>query len=443
MQMWKMRGRRRNRMWDVRLVLALAFVTALFVAATVFYLGWGVLGVDKVKKEKAIDASTLFDLVKLAFGVVAGAGALVALIVAYRRQRIDEDGALREHTRLHTERFTTAVTQLGDASPAVKLGGVHALAGLADDAPTPQLRQTCVDVLCAFLRLPYRGESDLPPDDEVARHEYLALREVRHTVIRLIRDHLRLDPEHPHSWHGIDLDFTGVVFDGGDFSGAQFVACTVRFSDATFASGNISFAGARVHQAFLDFGEARFTGAFVDFGGVQLEAEGALGFPAARITDGTISFSKVSISRSANISFLAAKFRGGLVQFFALRDMAGRLFFDWVVFEAGRLFFDTVKFNGLISFEHAQFLGDPDSPNGPTNFSGYVMTMIQVAFSGGEVNFNHANLEPHVIAWQSVRYGAGVVKFDTATGHPPDGLLHPSRPPDTVTIPTEWESLDH
>ncbi|MGA5629828.1 hypothetical protein ACPCTH_33675 [Streptomyces cellulosae] len=76
MQMWKMRGRRRNRMWDVRLVLALAFVTALLVAATVFYLGWGVLGVDKVKKEKAIDASTLFDLVKLAFGVVAGAGAL-------------------------------------------------------------------------------------------------------------------------------------------------------------------------------------------------------------------------------------------------------------------------------------------------------------------------------------------------------------------------------
>ncbi|MEV7413559.1 hypothetical protein AB0O04_37795, partial [Streptomyces althioticus] len=133
--MWKMRGRRRNRMWDVRLVLVLAFVTALLVAAAVFYLGWGVLGVDKVKKEKAIDASTLFDLVKLAFGVVAGAGALVALIVAYRRQRIDEDGALREHTRLHTERFTTAVTQIGDDSPAVKLGGVHALAGLADDTP--------------------------------------------------------------------------------------------------------------------------------------------------------------------------------------------------------------------------------------------------------------------------------------------------------------------
>ncbi|WP_249025478.1 hypothetical protein [Streptomyces sparsogenes] len=37
------------------------------------------------------DAKTLFDLAKLSFGVVAGAGALVALVVAYRRQRVDED----------------------------------------------------------------------------------------------------------------------------------------------------------------------------------------------------------------------------------------------------------------------------------------------------------------------------------------------------------------
>ncbi|WP_425505706.1 hypothetical protein [Streptomyces typhae] len=49
-------------------------------------------------------------------------GALVALVVAYRRQRVDEDGALRDATRLHPERFTTAVSQL-KASPAARLGG--------------------------------------------------------------------------------------------------------------------------------------------------------------------------------------------------------------------------------------------------------------------------------------------------------------------------------
>jgi hypothetical protein len=61
---------------------------------------------------------------------------------------------LRENPKLYSDRFTAAVARLGDPSPAVRLGGVHALAGLADDAPTAQLRQTCIDVLCAYLRLP-------------------------------------------------------------------------------------------------------------------------------------------------------------------------------------------------------------------------------------------------------------------------------------------------
>ncbi|MER5918368.1 hypothetical protein ABT124_51220 [Streptomyces sp. NPDC001982] len=176
-------------------------------AASVFYTTWELLGVSGIKHEKHIDSKTLFDLVKLSFGVVAGSGALVALVVAYRRQQVDEDGAERDRTRLHTERFTAAVTQLGDDSHAVRLGGVHALAGLADDAPTPELRQTAIDVLCAYLRLPYTAATDLPDDDANARHAYLALREVRHTVIRLIRDHLRPPPEHSSSWQVLQSHF--------------------------------------------------------------------------------------------------------------------------------------------------------------------------------------------------------------------------------------------
>ncbi|MGW5434231.1 hypothetical protein ACWET9_45040 [Streptomyces sp. NPDC004059] len=150
------------RLWPVGRVLVLAFATAILVAAAVFYTGWDLLGAQGLKPEHRIDSKTLFDLVKLSFGVVAGAGALVALVVAYRRQRVDEDGALREATRLHTERFTTAVSQRGNESAAVRLGGVHALAGLADEAPTRDLRQTCINVLCAYLRLPYTAEADLP-----------------------------------------------------------------------------------------------------------------------------------------------------------------------------------------------------------------------------------------------------------------------------------------
>lgn len=108
--------RRGLRLWPVGIVLVLAFTVAVLVAAAVFYAGWDLLDAHELKPERRIDSKTLFDLVKLAFGVVAGAGALVALVVAYRRQRVDEDGVLRDATRLHTERFTTAVSQLGDAS---------------------------------------------------------------------------------------------------------------------------------------------------------------------------------------------------------------------------------------------------------------------------------------------------------------------------------------
>ncbi|GAB7111126.1 hypothetical protein JCM4814A_94450 [Streptomyces phaeofaciens JCM 4814] len=79
------------------------------VASGVYYslvVLWDVKEIDTTAK---LDARTLVDPVQLSFGVVAGAGALVALVVAYRRQRVDEAGAHREATRLHTECFCQAV----------------------------------------------------------------------------------------------------------------------------------------------------------------------------------------------------------------------------------------------------------------------------------------------------------------------------------------------
>lgn len=55
--------------------------------------------VHELKTERQLTSNTLFDLVKVAFAIVAGVGGLVALVVSYRRQRIDEAGALREATK--------------------------------------------------------------------------------------------------------------------------------------------------------------------------------------------------------------------------------------------------------------------------------------------------------------------------------------------------------
>lgn len=81
------------------------------------------------------------------------------------------------------KRYQDAAAQIGHDKAAVRLAGVYALARLADD--WPDQRQTCVDVLCAYLRMRpkpmdhHEGEySVVLPDD--------GDQQVRRTVTDLI-----------------------------------------------------------------------------------------------------------------------------------------------------------------------------------------------------------------------------------------------------------------
>ncbi|MEU4498917.1 pentapeptide repeat-containing protein [Streptomyces sp. NPDC023998] len=439
--------RRGLRLAPVGTVLTLTFATAIAVAAAVFFAGWDLLGAQGLKPERQLTSSTLFDLVKLSFGVVAGAGALVALVVAYRRQRVDEDGALRDATRLHTERFTTAVSQLGEESAAVRLGGVHALAGLANDAPTRDLRQTCIDVLCAYLRLPYTAEADLPPGDADARHAYLAFREVRHTVIRLIRDHLRLAPEHPHSWQGHDLDFTGVVFDGGDLSGAAFSGGTVDFSGAEFSGGTVTFSNARFSGGKVYFGGAQFSGGQIEYSGATFSG-GTVYFNGAKFSGSRVRFSGAQFT-GATVHFDGAEFSGGSVYF----SNAG--FFDigsWVSFSGGTVSFfgaeftgSTVRFSGAgftgatVHFDAAEFTGGTVHFSG-AGFTGGTVHFSGAQFNGGTVSFFGAEFTGATVHFDEAEFTGGDVDFSSAEGTAPPGLLPSGRHPlpTGLSLPQAW-----
>ncbi|WP_329580918.1 pentapeptide repeat-containing protein [Streptomyces sp. NBC_01361] len=403
--MIRKRTERGLRLWPVGLVLFLAFIAALVTAGSVFYAAWDLLGARGLKAEPRIDSSTLFDLVKLSFGVVAGAGALVALIVAYRRQRVDEDGALREATRLHTERFTAAVTQLGDQSPAVCLGGVHSLAGLADDAPTRDLRQTCIDVLCAYLRLPYIAETDLPDDDAAARHAYVANREVRHTIIRLIRDHLRLEERHPRSWQGHHFDFTEVVFDGGDFTDARFT--TARLPDGSVQSTGAIFRGARFSGGVVDFGGAVFSGGRVNFGNARFSGS-RVDFRGARFSGGEVDFVGADFS-GGRVSFGGADFSGGKVDFGYAGVSGGRVDFRGADFSSGEVDFVRADFSsGRVDFVRAVFSGSRVDFRGARFYGGEV-DFRSAKFYGGRVDFRHAGVTSGSVAFRDARFSGCVV----------------------------------
>ncbi|MFE3146573.1 pentapeptide repeat-containing protein [Streptomyces sp. NPDC059218] len=344
---------RELRLWKVGRALTITFAAAVLVAGSIFYGLVALLDFKEIDTAAKLDATTLFDLLKLSFGVVAGAGALVALVVAYRRQRVDEAGAHREATRLHTERFSQAVDKLGSDSPAVRLGGVHALAGLADDAPTQDLRQTCIDVLCAYLRLPFAPDPGVDPAHQEEHHRYLALREVRHTILRLIGDHYRLPRGTQRSWQGCDLDLTGVVIDGNmSFSGAEFSSCTVNFSGATFSDGTVNFSSAMFSSGLVHFSGATFSGGKVIFDRATFSC-GMANFAGATFSGGTVSFGLATFS-DGPVSFDRATFSDGTVSFDRATFSGGGLFFNQATFAGGTVDFGGAMFSdGMLDFTDA------------------------------------------------------------------------------------------
>ncbi|WP_460303219.1 pentapeptide repeat-containing protein [Actinocorallia aurea] len=243
---------------------------------------------------------------------------------------------------LVTGRFTAAVEQLGSNKAPVELGGVHALAGIADDEPS--MRQTCIDVLCAYLRLPYEPDPGDDPAHASARMDYRAFREVRHTIIRLIGNHLRLPADHPRSWQGHDFDFTDVVFDGGDLHGARFSSGTINFIGAKFSSGLVSFA------------EVEFCGASVNFARAEISGR-SINFSHAKISGGTVNFSNAKISYDF-VSFWRATVSGGWINFWRMRFSGGTVSFHEASFSGGRVVFAGPGLpSEALKFTEASFLG--------------------------------------------------------------------------------------
>ena len=280
--------------------------------AVLWWAALTLLSHPKLPHSKVISLHDTVGVAQLVFASVAGAGALVALVMAYRRQRVAETATAHDRSRVLNERFTTIAAQLGDAQAAVRLAGVHAMAGLTDD--WGENRQTCVDVLCAYLRMPYEPE---PGDDArtAERLDFRSNREVRHTVIRLITKHLRDGA--PVPWRGLDFDFTGVVFDGGDFDRAWFSGGTVSFGGAQFSGGTVSFDRVQFSGGTVSFFDAWFSGGTVNFGGAQFSG-GTVSFDRVQFSGGTVNFDRARFS-GGTVSFFDAGFSGGTVSF----DVAG------------------------------------------------------------------------------------------------------------------------
>jgi uncharacterized protein YjbI with pentapeptide repeats len=301
-----------------------------------------------------------------------------------------------QRTRTLNERFATAAEQLGgDKPPAVRLAGVYAMAGLADD--WQENRQTCVDVLCAYLRMPYEPD----PGDEVPGPERIAFqasREVRHTVIRVITAHLKEDAA--VSWQGLNFDFTGVVFDGGGFVEAKFSGGTVSFNSAKFSGSMFSFANAEFSGGVVQFNDAKFSSATVYFN-------------SAKFSSGTVLFIGTEFS-GGTVHFSDAEFSGGMVLFIGNEFSGGEVSFDGAKFSGGTVSFggEGAKFSGATVHLHdAEFSGGTVLFLGP-EFSGGEVSFDGAKFSGGTVNFSQgAKFSAGTISFSGAKFSGGQVYF--------------------------------
>ncbi len=209
------------------------------------------------------------EAVRTGLAAGAGAGAAVGLLLAFRRQRHQEIAtALGDYDateRRITELYTKAADQLGSDKAAVRLAGLYALERLADNHVSH--RQSIVEVICAYLRMPYEmpGEEAEPQVAHAAREE----RQVRLAAQRILNQHLCLTAaaaavELPLAvtssklrfWSGISIDLTDAALIDWNFHG-----CHVR--RATFIRKRIlggAYFGDAVITEIAVFGGATFTG---------------------------------------------------------------------------------------------------------------------------------------------------------------------------------------
>ncbi len=255
---------------------------------------------------------------------------------------------------------------------AVRLGGLYSLERLARDYE--QHRQTVVDVVCAYLRMPIQShmtESNIGADattnmeqepDGPAGNGADQELQVRLAAQRLLARHLRAPMSTSNSasresdayWHSVRIDlsgarlihpdFSGCTFSSADFSGARFSGGRVRFSSCRFPMGAL-FSSCVFDQG-ADFsrsvfgGGASFTGC--SFMG-QADYSGAL-FQNA-------GFNRARFERE--VFFGASMFSG--TTWFRRAEFSENSEFREVTFGA-HVVFDYSSFRGNADFTRASFL---------------------------------------------------------------------------------------
>ncbi|MBN9747901.1 hypothetical protein DMP23_43615 [Amycolatopsis sp. A1MSW2902] len=399
--------------WTVPVV---AFIVLSAAVLTLVALWQWIDGLTLASADKK--AAAQLDAVKVAASIAVGGGGLFALYLAARRLRIQElELAQRERVQAHveaesehnqrhadrvaadartdaaarllTELYAKSVEQLGSDKAPVRLGGLYALERLAQD--NEHQRQTIVNVLCAYLRMPYQipDETSGNDGDQSTREAQLQEREVRLTAQQIILKHLRRNL--PSTWKELSVDLTGAtlidfaVLDS-DIAWSSFKKCKF-FGSTLFMNTSLpryaNFEGAHffggTHFVSVTFkGDARFRGVtFYEaarFGGLMQQEE--VTFSGSAKFEGTTFWGIASFPSAVFI---------GPASF-------GKLNQDTAAIFNGEAYFGETAFRSSANFNGVQFLGEAyfrksffsaRGPSGPPKFGAATTDFRSTIFAEG------------------------------------------------------------
>jgi len=327
-----------------------------FIASATIASVWFLLRETTKSGSSTALAAVRIDAIKTGLAVGAGATGIVALILAYRRQRLGEraqahaekvaadekdhqervasDATHDATERRITELYTKAVELLGSEKATVRLGAVYALERVAQ--ANPEHRQTVVNVVCSYLRMPFSWPPVAQEDGEASSIEVSRAREefqVRQAAQRVLVAHLRPNKSYPDVWESLEIDLAGAILVDFDFD--RCCVSTATFSQAIFVGG-ASFEDA-VSDGEANFRLARFPGD-VSFSGMVFNGPTSI--------EDVAFLADVDLTRTTWKS--GARFDRTV---FAKPTMFGEATFH------GFTSFSDVTFQGNVSFADASFDG--------------------------------------------------------------------------------------
>lgn len=204
------------------------------------------------------------------------------------RRKVEDDiqKNKNDHDRqVHAERrsrYTKAIEQLADEQPVVRLGGVYALTGLADEwIFDPSLNeetrqkegQIIVNNLCAYIR---SDPNNLTNDELESGHLSLDESKIRQTIFKEISSRLNNPTTLKSLWENLDFDFSespifyplnNLKFKNFNFCGSNFYANSSFSNSKFFGKTNFTKSDFFTHTKFdntqfygpVDFTSTRFS----------------------------------------------------------------------------------------------------------------------------------------------------------------------------------------